>query len=50
MIKGPPVTGKTFLASFIIYNILKQRDDNSDKILVCTPSNSYANNLTHIFN
>ena len=45
MIQGPPGTGKTFLASFIIYNIFKKRKDSSDKILVCAPSNSAADNL-----
>ena len=45
MIQGPPGTGKTFLASFIIYNIYKKRKNNSDKILVCAPSNSAADNL-----
>ena len=45
MIKGPPGTGKTFLASFIIYNIFKKRNDNYDKILVYAPKNSSANNL-----
>ena len=45
MIQGPPGTGKTFLASFIIYNILQKRKDTSDKILVCAPSNSAADNL-----
>ena len=45
MIQGPPGTGKTFLASFIIYNILQKRKDSSDKILVCAPSNSAADNL-----
>ena len=45
MIQGPPGTGKTFLASYIIYNIFKKRNDNSDKILVCAPSNSAADNL-----
>ena len=45
MIQGPPGTGKTFLASFIIYNIFKKRKNSSDKILVCAPSNSAADNL-----
>ena len=45
MIQGPPGTGKTFLASFIIYNIFQKRKDNHDKILVCAPSNSAADNL-----
>ena len=45
MIQGPPGTGKTFLASFIIYNIYKKRKIDSDKILVCAPSNSAADNL-----
>ena len=44
MIQGPPGTGKTFLASFIIYNIFKKRK-NPDKILICAPSNSAADNL-----
>ena len=45
MIQGPPGTGKTLLASFIIYNIFKKRKDEEDKILVCSPSNSAADNL-----
>ena len=45
MIQGPPGTGKTFLASFIIYNIFQKRKDVQDKILVCAPSNSAADNL-----
>ena len=45
MIQGPPGTGKSYLASFIIYNIFKKRLDENDKILVCTPSNSAADNL-----
>ena len=45
MIQGPPGTGKSFLASFIIYNIFRKRKDEEDKILVCTPSNSAADNL-----
>ena len=45
MIQGPPGTGKTLLASFIIYNIFKKRKDKQDKILVCAPSNSAADNL-----
>ena len=45
MIQGPPGTGKTFLASFIIYNIFQKRKDAQDKILVCAPSNSAADNL-----
>jgi len=45
MIQGPPGTGKTLLASFIIYNIFKKRKDDQDKILVCAPSNSAADNL-----
>ena len=45
MIQGPPGTGKTFLASFIIYNIFKKRTNESDKILVCAPSNSAADNV-----
>lgn len=45
MIQGPPGTGKTFLASFIIYNIFKKRKDDQDRILVCAPSNSAADNI-----
>ena len=45
MIQGPPGTGKSFLASFIIYNIFQKRKDEQDKILVCAPSNSAADNL-----
>ena len=45
MIQGPPGTGKTLLASFIIYNIFLKRKDEKDKILVCAPSNSAADNL-----
>ena len=45
MIQGPPGTGKTLLASFIIYNIFKKRKNDKDKILVCAPSNSAADNL-----
>ena len=45
MIQGPPGTGKTLLASFIIYNIFRKRKDDQDKILVCAPSNSAADNL-----
>ena len=45
MIQGPPGTGKTFLASFIIYNIYNKRKNDTDKILVCAPSNSAADNL-----
>ena len=45
MIQGPPGTGKTFLASFIIYNIFKKSKNISDRILVCAPSNSAADNL-----
>ena len=45
MIQGPPGTGKTLLASFIIYNIFKKRKNDQDKILVCAPSNSAADNL-----
>ena len=53
LIQGPPGTGKTFLSSFIIYNIFKKRknldpndDEENNKILICTPSNSAADNLT----
>jgi len=45
MIQGPPGTGKTLLASFIIYNIFRKRKNDQDKILVCAPSNSAADNL-----
>ena len=45
MVQGPPGTGKTFLASFIIYNIFQKRIDEEDKILVCAPSNTAADNL-----
>ena len=46
MIQGPPGTGKTFLSSFIIYNIFNKRKYKEDKILLCAPSNSAADNLT----
>ena len=46
MVQGPPGTGKTFLASFIVYNIFKMRREKDNKILLCTPSNSAADNLT----
>ena len=46
MIQGPPGTGKTFLSSFIIYNIFNKRKYREDKILLCAPSNSAADNLT----
>lgn len=45
MVQGPPGTGKTFLASFIIYNIFLKKRNNDDKILICAPSNSAADNL-----
>ena len=45
MIQGPPGTGKTLLSSFLIYNIFRKRKDAQDKILVCAPSNSAADNL-----
>ena len=48
MIKDPQRTGKTFLASFIIYNIFKKRDDNYDKMLVYAPSNSSVKNKKKI--
>ena len=44
IIKGPPGTGKTFLACFIIYNIL-QNIKNEEKILICAPSNDAADNI-----
>ena len=45
LIQGPPGTGKTFLSSFIAYNIFKFRKDKKEKILLCSPSNSAADNL-----
>ena len=45
LIQGPPGTGKTFLSSFIVYNIFKFRNNQEDKILLCSPSNSAADNL-----
>jgi regulator of nonsense transcripts 1 len=45
IIQGPPGTGKTFLSSFIVYNIFKMRKNESDKILLCSPSNSATDNL-----
>ena len=45
LIQGPPGTGKTFLSSFIVYNIFKYRNDKSQKILLCSPSNSATDNL-----
>ena len=44
-IQGPPGTGKTFLSSFIVYNIFNEKKEE-DKILLCAPSNSAADNLT----
>ena len=46
LIQGPPGTGKTFLASFIVYNLFKLKNDKDDKILLASPSNSAADNLT----
>jgi len=45
LIQGPPGTGKTFLSTFIAYNIFKFRKSKEDKILLCSPSNSAADNL-----
>ena len=45
LIQGPPGTGKTFLAGFIVYNIFNIRKEIEDKILLCAPSNSAADNL-----
>ena len=45
LIQGPPGTGKTFLSSFIVYNIFKYRKEESQKILLCSPSNSATDNL-----
>lgn len=45
LIQGPPGTGKTFLSSFIVYNIFNEKKDDEDKILLCAPSNSAADNL-----
>lgn len=42
MVQGPPSTENLFLASFIIYNIFQKRKDEKDKILVCTASNTVA--------
>ena len=46
LIQGPPGTGKTFLASFIVYNLFKLKNHDEDKILLASPSNSAADNLT----
>lgn len=45
LVQGPPGTGKTFLSTFIAYNIFKFRKSKEDKILLCSPSNSAADNL-----
>ena len=45
LIQGPPGTGKTFLLSYIVYNIFKLRKDKSQKILLCSPSNSATDNM-----
>ena len=45
LITGPPGTGKTHVASAIIYNFCKLRKHKKDKILVCSPSNVAADNL-----
>ena len=45
LIQGPPGTGKTFLSSFIAYNIFKFRKNKEEKLLLCSPSNSAADNL-----
>ncbi len=45
LIQGPPGTGKTFLSSFIVYNIFQFRKNKTEKILLCSPSNSAADNL-----
>ena len=45
LITGPPGTGKTHVASAIIYNFCKLRKNKKDKILVCSPSNVAADNL-----
>ena len=45
LIQGPPGTGKTFLLSYIVYNIYKFRKDKKNKILLCSPSNSAADNI-----
>ena len=45
LIQGPPGTGKTFLSCFITYNIFKFRKNKDEKILLCSPSNSAADNL-----
>ena len=45
LIQGPPGSGKTFLSTFIAYNIFKFRKSKEDKILLCSPSNSAADNL-----
>ena len=49
LIQGPPGTGKTFLSCFIIYNIFNMRKINEPhepRILICSPSNSAADNIT----
>ena len=49
LIQGPPGTGKTFLSSFIVYNIFNIRKVNAPhepRILICSPSNSAADNIT----
>jgi len=45
LIEGPPGTGKTFLLSYIVYNIFKLRRNKSHKILLCSPSNSATDNM-----
>ena len=46
LIQGPPGTGKTFTASFLIYNIFLNRKNKNHKILVCSPTNAAADNLS----
>ena len=46
LIQGPPGTGKTFTASFLIYNIFLSRKNKDNKILVCSPTNAAADNLS----
>lgn len=45
LIEGPPGTGKTFLLSYIVYNIFKLRKNKTQKILLCAPTNSATDNM-----
>ena len=47
LIKGIPGTGKSTVLSFLAYHLLRLKKTQSDKILICAPSNKAVDNISY---